>query len=208
MKNFELKEIDSKSFSVKAILDGQKLDKYGYGKGDGTDRVRLWKKVTYDDSALRLEVSDFVPEETLGAWIDEASDKVPLNTCTVVMEKSPPRIVFAFNDKDGKRVADGPMKDSMYVWSDNIVGGAQNFKNAKVKVTGDAPSMSEPGTKSMVTSPMDEHVTYDRFWDAHLKFCQSFVKNVPASGRPCGTPFLRLCAPCSDSRSPVRERRG
>ena len=35
-------------------MDGQKLDKFGYGKGDGTDRVRLWKKVVMDEPRLEL----------------------------------------------------------------------------------------------------------------------------------------------------------
>ena len=34
------------------ILDGQKLDKVGFGKGDGTDRMRMWKKVVCDDPGL------------------------------------------------------------------------------------------------------------------------------------------------------------
>jgi len=182
MKKFEVTEVDSKTFVVKAILDGQKLDKFGYGKGDGTDRVRLWKKVVMDDAALTLTVQDFVPEAALGAWVGEASDKVPLNNCIVQFERSPPKIYFIFDDQEGKRQADDTMKNGLYTWSDAIVGGVITFKTAKVKVTGNAPSIVDGGkTESMITSPMDDLIGYDKFWDQHLKYCKDFVRNMPGA---------------------------
>ncbi|CAE7763304.1 scoF [Symbiodinium sp. CCMP2592] len=182
MKKFELTEVDSKTFVVKAILDGQKLDKFGYGKGDGTDRVRLWKKVVMDDAALSLTVNDFVPEAALGAWVGEASDKVPLNKCIVQFERSPPKMYFIFDDQEGKRQADDAMKNGLYTWSDAIIGGVITFKTAKVKVTGNAPSIVDGGkSESMITSPMDDLVGYDKFWDKHLQYCKDFVKNMPGA---------------------------
>lgn len=182
MKKFELTEVDAKTFVVKAILDGQKLDKFGYGKGDGTDRVRLWKKVVMDDAALTLTVQDFVPEAALGAWVGEASDKVPLNNCIVQFERSPPRLLFIFDDQEGKRQADDAMKNSLYSWSDAIVGGVITFKTSKVQVTGNAPSIVDGGkSQSMITSPMDDLVGYDKFWDQHLKYCKDFVRNMPGA---------------------------
>ncbi|CAE7639105.1 scoF [Symbiodinium sp. CCMP2456] len=182
MKKFEVTEVDAKTFVAKAILDGQKLDKFGYGKGDGTDRVRLWKKVVMDDANLTLTVQDFVPEAALGAWVGEASDKVPLNNCIVQFERKPPRLIFIFDDQEGKRQADDAMKNALYTWSDAIVGGVITFKTSKVQVTGNAPSIVDGGkTQSMITSPMDDLVGYDKFWDQHLKYCKDFVRNMPGA---------------------------
>ncbi|CAE7595409.1 scoF [Symbiodinium natans] len=181
LKHFECKDIDDKTFVLKVILDGQKLDKVGFGKGDGTDRMRMWKKVVCDDAGLKLVVEDYVSEATMGSWVDEASDKEVCNTCTLLVEKSPPRLLFIFDDKDGKRMSDAPVRDALYQWSDMIVGGVQAFKNSKVKVTGDADSSTDPGKKSMLTGPMDDHVTYDKFWAQHLKYCKDFVRNLPGA---------------------------
>ena len=130
------------------------------------------------DAGLKLVVEDYVSEATMGSWVDEASDKEVCNTCTLLVEKSPPRLLFIFDDKDGKRMSDAPVRDALYQWSDMIVGGVQAFKNSKVKVTGDADSSTDPGKKSMLTGPMDDHVTYDKFWAQHLKYCKDFVRNA------------------------------
>ena len=37
-------------------LDLRKLDSFGYGKGDGTDRLRFWKKVTCNRDKLSITV--------------------------------------------------------------------------------------------------------------------------------------------------------
>ncbi|CAE7352654.1 scoF [Symbiodinium pilosum] len=182
MKKFEITDVDAKTFVVKVIIDGQKLDKWGYGKGDGTDRVRHWKKVVMDDANMSLTIQDFVPEAALGAWVDEATDKEAYNTCILQVEKSPPRILIIFDDKDGKRLSDEGFRDVMYTWTDGIVSGVQTYKTAKVKVKANAPSLVEEGKESMVSEPMDAHVKYDKFWDKHLQYCKDFVKNVSAPG--------------------------
>ena len=47
----------------------------GYGKGDGTDRVRNWKKVSADRSKLRITCVDYVDEGKMGAWVTDAKEE-------------------------------------------------------------------------------------------------------------------------------------
>eukprot|EP00435_Cladocopium_sp_Y103_P046181 s2555_g13.t1 len=81
-KELQITELDANSFVVKLILDGKKLDSFGYGKGDGTDRVRHWKKVVAKPEKMSITVTDFVPEAQLGEWLSDAKEE-PLNFCGI-----------------------------------------------------------------------------------------------------------------------------
>ncbi|CAJ1379276.1 unnamed protein product [Effrenium voratum] len=177
LKELSLKETDDCNFTLKVILDGKKLDGYGYGKGDGTDRVRNWKKVSADRSKLRITCVDYVDEGKMGAWVTDAKEE-PITQCVVNMLKDPGQIEFCL-DRKGQRRADPKFRDGLYAWSDAIIGSVQAQKRAKVKVQPDAPSIQEKGLKSMVSEPMDEHVSYDNFFPQLVKAVKTLISGVP-----------------------------
>lgn len=176
-KDLQVTQQDANTFVMKLILDGKKLDSFGYGKGDGTDRVRFWKKVTCNRDKFSITVQDYVPERELGAWVTEAKEEVKAS-CEINFLQDPPQIEFCV-DQEGKRWADPETRDGLYSWTDNILGGLHAFKTAKVKVIPDQPSIKEKGLKSMVSEPMDEHVSYENFFPQMVKFTKDFLGKVP-----------------------------
>ena len=90
------------------------------------------------------------------------------------MLKDPGQIEFCL-DRKGQRRADPKFRDGLYAWSDAIIGSVQAQKRAKVKVQPDAPSIQEKGLKSMVSEPMDEHVSYDNFFPQLVKAVKTLI---------------------------------
>ncbi|CAK9082140.1 unnamed protein product [Durusdinium trenchii] len=179
LKELVLKDLDENTFLLKVILDGKKLDSVGYGKGDGTDRVRYWKKVTVNPAAMSISVVDYVNDGEMGAWITDAKEEV-VSTCSVNFLEDPVQIEFCL-DKDGERLASPEHRDGMYPWTDAIVANIMSFKNAKVKVRPDAPSIKEKGLKSLVSEPMDEHVSYESFFAQLVTSSREALSSVRAS---------------------------
>jgi len=177
-KELQITELDANSFVIKLILDGKKLDGFGYGKGDGTDRVRHWKKVVAKPEKLSISVTDYVPEALLGEWLSDAKEEA-VSFCEINFLQDPPQIEFCIDDKDGNRLANPETRDGLYSWSDNIVNNIHSFKTAKVKMTPDSTSIAEKGLKSMVSEPMDEHVSYENFFPQMVKFTRDFLAQVP-----------------------------
>ncbi|CAK9081053.1 unnamed protein product [Durusdinium trenchii] len=179
LKELVLKDLDENTFLLKVILDGKKLDSVGYGKGDGTDRVRYWKKVTVNPAAMSISVVDYVNDGEMGAWITDAKEEV-VSTCSVNFLEDPVQIEFCL-DKDGERLASPEHRDGMYPWTDAIVANIMSFKNAKVKVRPDAPSIKEKGLKSLVSEPMDEHVSYESFFAQLVTSSREALSSVPGN---------------------------
>mmetsp|Transcript_6528 Transcript_6528/g.7399 ORF Transcript_6528/g.7399 Transcript_6528/m.7399 type:complete len:327 (+) Transcript_6528:49-1029(+) len=177
-KDLQVTELDANSFMLKLILDGKKLDNFGYGKGDGTDRLRYWKKVVANPAKLSIFVTDYVPEITLGTWVDEAKEEL-VSTCEINFLQDPPQMEYCIDDHEGNRLAGPEVRDGMYGWSDRVVENIHSFKNAKVKVTPDAASIKEKGLKSMVSEPMDEHVSYENFFPQLVNFTRNFLSQIP-----------------------------
>ena len=83
-------------------------------------------------------------------------------------------------DKGGERLASPEIRDSLYPWTDGIMQSITSFKTAKVKVKADAPSIKEKGLKSMVSEPMDEHVSFENFFPQLIAATKEALSKVPS----------------------------
>mmetsp|Transcript_20477 Transcript_20477/g.57606 ORF Transcript_20477/g.57606 Transcript_20477/m.57606 type:complete len:329 (-) Transcript_20477:357-1343(-) len=161
VKDVEVEETSENSFSAKVILDGVKLDQAGYGK-DGKDKVFQWLKVTYNPAEMLASTESFVPEG--GAWADEASGgKVFLATYSRFL-KDPTRIEYWWV-KDGERMAGESQAQHFKFYIDALMEIA---KPRKVSFSPDCDSIAEPGQKSILSAPMDDHIAFDTLWQELL----------------------------------------
>lgn len=164
--------------TVKVVLDGIKLDSYGYGKGDGTDRVRSWKKVVVDKAAGKVVTSDYVSEPALGAWLDEATDKEVLATSTFQVLKDPTRIEFSVVTKDGERLSGAFLRDALYALTDRLIGEIHDQVKAKVKVTC-GKAIKTAGEDSVISQPLDEHADYESYFDKMVAVLREKLEKIP-----------------------------
>jgi len=161
LKTVELEETSENSFTVKVILDGAKLDQAGYGK-DGKDRVQQWMKINYNPAEMLVSTESFVPGD--GAWADEASGgKVFLATYSRFL-KDPTRIEYWWV-KDGERMAGESQAQHFKFYIDALMEIA---KPRKVSFSPDCDSIAEPGQKSILSAPMDDHIAFDTLWQELL----------------------------------------
>jgi len=161
LKIVELEETSENSFSVKVILDGAKLDEAGYGK-HGQDRVSQWLKVTYNPAEMLVSMESFLPDD--GAWADEASgDEVFFATYTRFL-KDPTRIEYWWV-KDGERMAGESQAQHFKFYIDALMEIA---KPRKVSFSPDCDSIAEPGQKSILSVPVDDHIAFDALWQELL----------------------------------------
>eukprot|EP00429_Kryptoperidinium_foliaceum_P020571 CAMPEP_0176049428 /NCGR_PEP_ID=MMETSP0120_2-20121206/24561_1 /TAXON_ID=160619 /ORGANISM="Kryptoperidinium foliaceum, Strain CCMP 1326" /LENGTH=341 /DNA_ID=CAMNT_0017382855 /DNA_START=44 /DNA_END=1069 /DNA_ORIENTATION=- len=178
LKSCTVTEASADDFTVKVILDGAKLDSYGYGKGDGTDRMRSWKRVVVDRVSKRITTHDYVPEPTLGAWVDEASDKEAVAVFHMQLLSGPTRAEFWVVDKEGTRLSDAGLAQGVYHLTDRVVGALQAAAKAKVKVA-PGKSIRNQGEDSVLTQPMEEHVDYDSFFDKMTTVMKEKMEKLP-----------------------------
>lgn len=158
LKNVEVKDESESGYTVKVILDGAKLDQFGFGNGKGTDRVNGWLKVEVDRAAGMIHTQSYVPMG--GQFIDEASDaKAFFESFTKVL-KDPVRIEY-YMVVDGARMAGPAQAALLKTFVDPIV---EMSKTRKVRFLPDQDSIAEPGKKSVISEPMDEHISYDTLW--------------------------------------------
>lgn len=161
LKAVEVEEHGADDFTVKVILDGNKLDSFGYGKGDGTDRVDLWVRVTANREKRTLESHIIVGEP--GAWINEVdpAQKVVAISKTL-FNTDPLRLEFhILATETGTRYAGDRAKAAIAGCLNTALG---NLASRKVKIFGDQPSLTNPDLKSCVSEPIDEHSDYDTFF--------------------------------------------
>lgn len=183
MKNAEVTE-DANTINVKFTLDGKALDGYGFGKGDGTDKIVSFKKVIVDESKLMLTIDELV-DPVNGAFVGspEASGDKKFSSTTCKLLTSPTRIEFTVSNHQespefGANPSEGPMVDALYPWSDTIISNLQSEATAQIKFSvGD--SIQEPGKKSVVSTSMEDVVGYDAFMDAWIASAKKLFGSIP-----------------------------
>jgi len=180
LKKVDLDEKSADEFIVKVILDGKKLDQFGYGRGDGIDGIRVWKRVTVDRTKKILTLEDYVDETQLGAWADQGSDSEVIMKTVCYVLSGPTRCEFAV-DRKGERWASDEAREFMYFWTDPLLEMIQQDKSAKVLVTGGAPSIKETGAQSNVSGPLDEYCSYDKFFEKMVDVLKEAVQRDPSS---------------------------
>lgn len=205
LKEIQVKEESPTKVTIKVILDGKKLDSYGYGKGDGTDRVRVWKKFDIDMGSLSAVVLDYVMEPLQGAWIDECSDKEVVLTTYLKVIKDPTRVEVYSILPDGTRLSGTELQQGLWPIFDAIVGSIQLEARAKVKMTPNAPSIKEKGKVSAVSEPMDEHVYYDAFFDSFLAVMKEDMQSVQGTTFEEGDGEIMVVQPISEGET-VKQR--
>mmetsp|Transcript_74906 Transcript_74906/g.216574 ORF Transcript_74906/g.216574 Transcript_74906/m.216574 type:complete len:340 (-) Transcript_74906:153-1172(-) len=179
MKSLEVTENGSPDdFVVKLIVDGTKLDAYGYGKGDGTDRVRTWKRVVADRAAMHITTYEYVLDIALGAWESEASDAEVLATLHLQMLSGPTRIESWVLPKEGERLHNDDLAKGLYHWTDAIIGQLHSVAKAKVKAAV-GKAIKNVGEDSVVSEPMDEHVDYDSYFDKMVTVVKEKLEKIP-----------------------------
>lgn len=178
LKQVELIETDATHFTIKVILDGKKLDRWGFGKGDGTDRVRRWKKVTLDPDALKIVIEDLVLEMEQGAWLDEATGDKTMEMSTFTIVKDPTRMEIII-EKAGDILCQEEVRDAVYYLTDALLTEVTAAATAKVKVTEDSPSIKDSGAKSCVSGPMDGMAPYDGLLNSLFKISRERVAQMP-----------------------------
>jgi len=103
LKSVEVFEHGPRDFTSKIILDGQKLDAEGHGRGDGTDRVIKWGRTTMGQDMMTM--TEYVDEATGGMWADEITGEVVLRA-RVHFLRDPERFEWCIdmrNTKDAPR---------------------------------------------------------------------------------------------------------
>mmetsp|Transcript_45759 Transcript_45759/g.133237 ORF Transcript_45759/g.133237 Transcript_45759/m.133237 type:complete len:344 (-) Transcript_45759:41-1072(-) len=179
MKSCEITEnAGPDDFTVKVVVDGVKLDRYGFGRGDGMDRVRSWRRFVVDRAGKRITAHDYVSEIALGAWADEASDAQVLATVSIQMLEGPPRIEMWVIGQDGKRFSGKELAEGSYVVTDKVIRLIQDEVKAKVKAR-PAKAIKHAGEDSVVTDPMDAHVEYDAFFDKLVTVVKEKLEKIP-----------------------------
>jgi hypothetical protein len=178
LKSVDMEEHGPDAFTVKVILDGKKLSAYGFGREDDCDRVSTWKKVTHDRAQMKIITEDYVPGPPMpGEWLDKAEDIEVLTTCHIKMLSSPTRIeCWLF--RAGQRVADEDLCKVLTNFTNAVIGGIQAEATAKVKIAA-GPSRKVPGHSSAVSEAMDDHVYYEGFFDALVKFVKHNHSLIP-----------------------------
>lgn len=163
LKSCDIEEHGKDDFTVKVILDGKKLDSYGYGRGDGIDRIDLWTRVTADRTKRELWSRPIVPPP--GAWADEV-DQVTAGggACSRFTTEEPMRCEFHIVLPDGSAY-----EQAIDVVQPILGAAIMEVSKKKVKVKSDQDSIKASGEKSVVSEPMDEFTTYDEFWDKFIE---------------------------------------
>lgn len=179
LKSVDVTEHGSESFTVKVILDGKKLSSWGHGRGDDIDRVRAWKKVTVDRAQKLITTEDYVMDATLGAWLDEASDKEVLVTVHTKLLAEPTRLE-SWMLMGGQRMSGEELASGLQVWVNKVVTDYQSMANAQVKVAA-GPSKKEPGHTSVLSSAIDEHVYYETYFSTMVKLTREELTKSPGA---------------------------
>lgn len=177
LKSIELEEhgpLDGPtSFTVKVVLDGKKLDEAGRGRGDGMDKVLLWKRCNfftaateaYETSALvnrhmNIAFLDFVDELHGGEWADEATGEEGQSTILYGVDN---RFEICV-ERDNRRDASEQMLQGCNWYADAVHEQWQQARSLPVQVTHGSPSLREEGKFSTMSCALDAHVSsYEDF---------------------------------------------
>uniref|UniRef100_A0A6U6WU57 Uncharacterized protein n=1 Tax=Zooxanthella nutricula TaxID=1333877 RepID=A0A6U6WU57_9DINO len=179
LKSVDVTEHDGEDhFTVKVVTDGLKLDAYGFGRGDGADRVPIWKTVKVDRAKGCVDWVDHVSELTMGAWADEASETHEKARIAVTFVKNPNRLELVTKDEEGSVLSGDMLVKGMYFLTDMIVGTVQQQVLAKVKACV-GESRQQSGVKSVIVEKMDEHVDYEGFFHKFVTIQREKFEKIP-----------------------------
>jgi len=167
VKTIEVTEHTPDDIEVKVILDGPKLDKYGYGDGKGTDRVHVWNrsKFTQDTVTCEVYISD--------CWLGEELKRVSMTTTAkLVQTDTKLRVEFYMETPNGERISDSTASGT----ADGVLEPILRIQTqSKVFVLADAPSPSDGSVTSIMSPALDEFADYDKFFQG----CLSVFKTPP-----------------------------
>uniref|UniRef100_A0A7S1SDS0 Uncharacterized protein n=1 Tax=Alexandrium catenella TaxID=2925 RepID=A0A7S1SDS0_ALECA len=157
LKVFEATDHGPDEFTVKATLDGAKLEEHHMGDGTERDRVAVWMKCKLEGDTIRGE--SYVDPE--GEWANKATKtgKVFWTACTKVLE-DPVRVEY-WCEVQGKRYANSEVTGHWLPWIKAIIDIATS---RKVHFKPDTDSLHEPGQKSLITDSLDDLSTFDELW--------------------------------------------
>mmetsp|Transcript_74836 Transcript_74836/g.173433 ORF Transcript_74836/g.173433 Transcript_74836/m.173433 type:complete len:325 (-) Transcript_74836:103-1077(-) len=170
LKATEVVDLSEKEFTVKVILDGQKLDVVGYGDGKGTDKVMIWMKVTHDPEDT-VKAESYISNPETGDWLPDAKDAIVYSTSVSKILKDPVRIEYYMENNNKERLTGQPIADTITGYLSAIL---EMKKERKVKCTPELDSLKDAGKKSVISAPMDEFTTYDKLFDAMTDFAKEF----------------------------------
>uniref|UniRef100_A0A6U6UPX8 Uncharacterized protein n=1 Tax=Zooxanthella nutricula TaxID=1333877 RepID=A0A6U6UPX8_9DINO len=179
VKDVRITEHDGlNDFTVKVIFDGEVLDASGFGRGDGTDRVRKWKRVKVDQGKWSLNWVDHVPEEGAGKWIDEAKEEGG-QSVTVTILSDPSRIEVVILEPTGDYLSDEKLKQGMHALFANLISQAQLSLQDVVKAQV-GPAIKHSGEQSVIVEDMDKHVKYNDFFDFYVNILREGFAGAPS----------------------------
>mmetsp|Transcript_129297 Transcript_129297/g.289096 ORF Transcript_129297/g.289096 Transcript_129297/m.289096 type:complete len:333 (+) Transcript_129297:88-1086(+) len=162
LKSCEVTQNDGfNDFNVKITLDGKKLDQWGYGKGDGTDRITTNNRCKVDKSKWEIYTINY--KSTCWAGEEVGDDKVYITAITRIHKPTVP-IQYEFYldyplENPPRHATDKEAADVTGAIIDPIV---TRLANTKYRVVPEAPSLS--GAGKVVLTPELPDVTYDNFW--------------------------------------------
>jgi len=158
IKEHTTKDIEGNpdEFTVKIVLDGQKMA--GYGFGDGTDQVVVNRHVKVCRDERWVDVWEYLNKDQ--------PDLLTSYSRTCFLEDPFRLEAFSVNHdertegtKEGVRVSDDW---AVKIWKDLFIDPiCTTIKYTKVKCTADQPSLTGSGDLVIVSDRMDEHVSID-----------------------------------------------
>mmetsp|Transcript_116965 Transcript_116965/g.364139 ORF Transcript_116965/g.364139 Transcript_116965/m.364139 type:complete len:330 (+) Transcript_116965:68-1057(+) len=172
VKAVEVTEQDENTYTAKVILDGAKLEGFGYGDGTGKDKVSNWMKVTFKPAEGILMTETYVnPANPKLPTVEEATtDKVYLTSMSRVL-KDPLRMEYWWELENGERMYGQEQADHVKPYMDGTIALA---KKKKVSFAPDCDSLAEPGSKSAISTPIDDFITVDGLWAQLLDFANIY----------------------------------
>mmetsp|Transcript_122541 Transcript_122541/g.261501 ORF Transcript_122541/g.261501 Transcript_122541/m.261501 type:complete len:347 (-) Transcript_122541:30-1070(-) len=180
VKRVETVEHSANDFTTKVIMNGQILDKYGMGKGDGTDVVAHNYHVTFD-----LEKKEIVNRcKKSNCWLgEEDGDDKTYILCLTRFFKSEPPIQYDFvctsyMEEPPRRLSGPEAIQLTFGVTDPI---AQRLATTKVPTIPDVPSPGGGG-QSIVTADFREHSSYDSFFPALVGVIKGGLKDRAPPG--------------------------
>lgn len=184
LKSCDVKEVSLDCFTAKVLLDGRKLDGYSLGKGDGTDRVDSWVRVTADRTARTLISESYVGPNGCWAGSEQDTDANVKFKGQAYFLKDPLRIEYHLQF-DEKRIADKSAENAL---SGVLLAALGELAKSKAAVRPDVESPLQAGTKSVLSDPLDEHASHDSLFDALVAGLKG---PVPGSGPGAALPEIQ-----------------
>jgi len=163
LKGVEVKEEGPKRFTCKVLLDGEKLDAYGFGDGKGTDKVSFWCMVQLDPDESLLTIDSYTKED-LGDWVTDASDSEATLRSIIKVLKDPVRVEYFWLVK-GERQHGQKQADALKLFLDGAVAMIQ---------PGTVRCTLQASKKAAISDKLDDHLTFDQVFDGLTDWSAQF----------------------------------